>query len=132
AVLFDPATPSFPAYLREIETGVPTFGVQLIPTAVRYGVELEHAIEAFAREPNGGVIVLPGPVTVVNRDAIIALAARHRLPAVYPLRFFALSGGLASYGVDSIDLYRRAASYVDRILKGEKPADLPVQAPTKY
>jgi putative ABC transport system substrate-binding protein len=92
----------------------------------------ERAVTAFARGSNGGLIVTGGPSTVVHRDLIVTLAARHRLPAVYPFRYFAISGGLISYGPDSIDPYRRAAAYVDRILKGEKPADLPVQAPTRY
>ena len=94
--------------------------------------EIERAVAAFARGPNGGLIVTASASAIVHRDLIIALAARHRLPAVYPFRFFVANGGLISYGPDSIDLYRRAAGYVDRILKGEKPADLPVQAPTKY
>jgi ABC-type uncharacterized transport system substrate-binding protein len=88
--------------------------------------------QAFAREPDGGLMVLPDVSTANNRDLIIALAARHRLPAVYPFRYFAASGGLFSYGSDMADVFRRAASYVDRILKGAKPGDLPVQAPSKY
>ena len=94
--------------------------------------EIERAVSAFARVSNGGLIVVANPLTTINRELIIALAARHRLPAVYPFRFFVTSGGLISYGPDIIDQYRRAAGYVDRILKGEKPADLPVQAPTKF
>ena len=98
----------------------------------RAASEIEGAVTAFAREPNGGLIVLASPLSIVQRKLIIALAARHRLPAVYGLRFFVVDGGLISYGPDSVEPYRRAAGYVDRILKGEKPADLPVQAPTKY
>ena len=94
--------------------------------------EIERAVAAFAQLPNGGLIVLTGGAVLVHRDLIITLAARHRLPAVYPFRYYAADGGLISYGPDTIDPYRRAASYVDRILKGEKPGDLPVQAPTKY
>jgi putative ABC transport system substrate-binding protein len=94
--------------------------------------EIERAITEFAREPNGGLILTASALSVVHRELIVALAARHKLPAVYYRRYFATSGGLISYGYDQIDQYRRAASYVDRILKGEKPADLPVQAPTKY
>ena len=94
--------------------------------------EIERAITAFARSSNGGLIVTGSPLTLFHRDLIITLAARHRLPAVYPFRYFATSGGLISYGPNATDPYRRAASYIDRILKGEKPADLPVQAPTKY
>jgi ABC-type uncharacterized transport system substrate-binding protein len=93
---------------------------------------IEVAIEAFARMANGGLIVLPDVSTVNGRDLIIALAARHRLPAVYPYRFYAASGGLLSYGTEVGDVYRRAAAYVDRILKGANPAELPVQAPTKF
>jgi putative ABC transport system substrate-binding protein len=94
--------------------------------------EIDRAVAAFARSPNGGLIVAASTLAVVHRDLIVTLAARHKLPAVYPSRFFVRSGGLISYGPDSIDPHRRAAGYVDRILKGEKPADLPVQAPTKY
>jgi putative ABC transport system substrate-binding protein len=89
-------------------------------------------IEAFAGRSNGGLIVLPDIVTQVHRELVIALAARHHMPAIYPFRYFPASGGLMSYGIDPVDMFRRAASYIDRILKGEKPADLPVQAPTKY
>ena len=94
--------------------------------------EIERAIAAFARSPNGGLIVTGSALAIVHRELIITLAARHKLPAVYPCRIFVTAGGLISYGPDSIDPHRRAAGYVDRILKGEKPADLPVQAPTKY
>jgi putative ABC transport system substrate-binding protein len=94
--------------------------------------EIERTIAAFARHASGGLMVLPDVSTTNHRDLIIALAARHRLPAVYPYRYFATSGGLMSYGSDLADIYRRAASYVDRILKGAVPGDLPVQAPTKF
>ena len=110
----------------------PSFGVELSPIDVRDAGEIERAIAAFARAPNGGLIVTASPAAIAHRELIIALAARHRLPAVYPYRFFVTGGGLISYGPDQVDQYRRAAGYVDRILKGEKPADLPVQAPTKY
>ena len=99
---------------------------------VRGTAEIKDAIEIFAREANGGLIVLPEVSTTNYRDLIITLAARHRLPAVYPYRYFAASGGLLSYGIDLADVYRRAASYVDRILKGATPGDLPVQAPAKF
>jgi putative ABC transport system substrate-binding protein len=92
----------------------------------------QRSVAAFAREPNGGLIVPVGGLAIIRRDLIIALAARHRLPAVYPFRYYVAGGGLISYGPNTTDQYRRAAGYVDRILKGEKPADLPVQAPTKY
>jgi putative ABC transport system substrate-binding protein len=104
----------------------------LSPVSVGDAGALERAVAAFARSANGGLIVTPSPWAVVHRDLIIALAARHRLPAVYGNRYSVTSGGLISYGPSSIDPFHRAAGYVDRILKGEKPADLPVQAPTKY
>jgi putative ABC transport system substrate-binding protein len=96
------------------------------------GGEIERAFAAFAREPNGGVIVTAGSSSLTHRELIISLTMRYRLPAVYPFRFYTANSGLASYGPDAIDIYRRSAAYVDRILKGEKPSDLPVQAPTKY
>jgi putative tryptophan/tyrosine transport system substrate-binding protein len=132
AVVFDPNLPTWAPYLRSIETAAPTFGVRLTPAGVSDAADIEQRIAAFAREPKGALVVLPSPVTIQHRQSIIAATARHRLPAVYPYRFFTVNGGLMSYGVDVPDLYKRAASYVDRILKGEKPADLPVQAPTKY
>src|SRR5262249_18350389 len=106
--------------------------VELIPIGVSDPGEIERAVAAFARESNGGLIVTLSTLAVVHRDLIIALAARHGLPAIYGGRLFATGGGLMSYGPDLVQPYRRAAPYVDRILKGEKPADLPVQAPTKY
>ena len=99
---------------------------------MRDGSEIERGVAAFARGPNGGLIVTPGGLASAHHGLISTLAARHQLPAVYPFRFFVADGGLISYGPDLLDQYRRAAGYVDRILKGEKPADLPVQAPTKY
>jgi putative tryptophan/tyrosine transport system substrate-binding protein len=99
---------------------------------VHAAVEIERAIAPFAGQPDGGLVVLPHPNTAANRASIIILAARYRLPAIYPFRYFAIEGGLMSYGIDQIDQWRGAATYVDRILKGEKPADLPVQAPTKF
>ena len=110
----------------------PSFGVELSPIDVRDGGEIERAVAAFAREPNGGLIVTASSAAGVHRELIIRLAARHGLPAVYPFSAFVTSGGLISYGPDPTDQFRRAAGYVDRILKGEKAADLPVQAPTKY
>jgi putative ABC transport system substrate-binding protein len=129
AVLYDPTNPSWAGYLREIEGGAPSFGVQLSPFAVRDAASIEGAIQAFADEPQGGLILLPGPVGVAHRELIFALAIKHRLPAVYPFRYYVAGGGLASYSVDNRDLYRRAADYVHRILNGEKPADL---LPTKF
>jgi putative tryptophan/tyrosine transport system substrate-binding protein len=109
-----------------------SLGVELRPVDVRDAGEIERAITAFARSPNGGLIVTGSPAAVVHRALIVALAARHRLPAVYNTRFYATGGGLISYGPDFVDQFRRAAGYVDRILKGEKPAGLPVQQPTRY
>ena len=104
----------------------------MIPVNTRDAGEIERAVAAFARSGNGGLIVTASPLAIAHRDLIVTQAARHKLPAVYFNRFFVAAGGLVSYGADIIDQYRRAAGYVDRILKGEKPADLPVQAPTKY
>jgi putative ABC transport system substrate-binding protein len=115
-----------------IQSVAPSFGVELIPIGLRDAGELERDVAAFARSPNGGLILTGSGLAVAHRDLIIALAARHELPAVYYERYFVGAGGLISYGADLIDQFRRAASYVDRILKGEKPADLPVQAPVKY
>jgi putative tryptophan/tyrosine transport system substrate-binding protein len=108
-------------------------GVELSPLDVpNVASEVEHTLSQFAHQPNGGVIVVVSTVATIHRDLIVALAARHKLPVIYPYRFFVEAGGLMSYGPNLIDGYRRTATYVDRILKGEKPADLPVQAPTKY
>jgi len=120
------------AYLRAAETAGRQFGTAVIATEVRNVADIERAVTALAAEPRSSLIVLPSPVHIVHRDQIIALAACHRLPSIYPLRLFANAGGLMSYGIDQIDQWLRAASYVDRILKGAKPADLPVQQPTKY
>jgi putative ABC transport system substrate-binding protein len=132
AIVLNLDQPPHVAMWRAIETVAPSFGVRLSATDVQDSAEIERAIEAFAREPNGGLIVLPGPITIAHREQVIALAARHRVPAAYAFRFFATSGGLVSYGVDSADQSRQAAAYVDRILKGAKPSDLPVQQPTKF
>jgi len=133
AVIRDPLVPAGSGGLAAIQTVAPSLGVELTPVGVRDAGEIERAIAAFARGSNGGLILV-GPTSSVqpHRDLIVALAARHRLPAVYANRLFVTGGGLISYAPDSIDQYRRAAGYVDRILKGEKPADLPVQAPTKF
>jgi putative tryptophan/tyrosine transport system substrate-binding protein len=118
--------------LGAIQSVAPSFGAELRPIDVRDAKEIELAITAFARAPHGGLILTGSALAIVHRDLIIALAARHKLPAVYFQRLFTTNGGLVSYGPDFVDQYRRAAAYVDRILKGEKPANLPVQAPTKY
>ena len=132
AVLRDPVITAGMGYLAAIHALAPSVGVQVTPVDVRHTSDIERAVAAFARTPNSGLIVTADPAAIVHREGIIALAARHRLPAVYPYRFFVISGGLISYGLDNIEQYRLAAGYVDRILKGDKPGDLPVQAPTKY
>jgi putative tryptophan/tyrosine transport system substrate-binding protein len=132
AVLRDPTIASGSGQLGAIQGAAPAFGVELRPVDVRDAGEIERAVAAFAHASNGGLIVTASVAAVVHRDLIIGLAARHRLPAIYTQRVFVTNGGLIAYGPDFIDQFRRAAGYVDRILKGEKPADLPVQAPTKY
>jgi putative ABC transport system substrate-binding protein len=132
AVLRNAATPTGPAMFSVIQAVAPSLRVEVNPVNVRDAGEIERAVAAFARAPNGGLIVTTSPLAQRHRDLIVTLAARHKLPAVYYGRYFVAAGGLVSYGPDFIDQYRRAAGYVDRILKGEKPADLPVQAPTKY
>ena len=132
AVLRDPTTPTGVGQFAVIQSAAPSLGVEVIPINVRDAPEVERAVTAFARTGNDGLIVTAGPLPALHRNLIAALAARHKLPAIYPNRFYVVGGGLVSYGADFVDQYRRAAGYVDRILKGEKPADLPVQAPTKY
>ena len=132
AVLRDPAIASAVGQLGAIQGAAPSFEVEVSPVGVRAGGEIERAVAAFARGSNDGLIVLTTGLTLVHRELIISLAARHRLPAVYTDRTFVTGGGLISYGPDRMQHFRLAAGYVDRILKGEKPADLPVQAPTKY
>jgi putative ABC transport system substrate-binding protein len=132
AVVFDPANPTWAAYLRTIEAAAPSFGVRLIPAGVRDAAEITQRVATFARDPNGALVVLPSPVTIRHRETIIVAAARHRLPTIYPYRFFTVDGGLMSYASDVLDSYRRAASYVDRILRGAKVTELPVQQPIKY
>jgi len=132
AVLRDPFIAAGTGQFGAIQSTAPSIGVDVSPVNVRDASEIERAVAAFARSSNGGLIVTVSALAVVYRDLIITLAARHKLPAVYYERNFVAGGGLISYGPDYLDQYRRAAGYVDRILKGEKPADLPVQAPTKY
>jgi ABC-type uncharacterized transport system substrate-binding protein len=131
-VLRDVAIAAGSGQLGAIQSVAPSLGVELSPVGVRNADEIERAVTAFAREANGGLIVTGSALAFVHRYLIITLAARHKLPAVYYERFFVTGGGLISYGPNLVDQFRRAAGYVDRILKGEKPADLPVQAPTKY
>ena len=132
AVLRDATLKTAVGQFAAIEAVAPSLGLELSPFAVRDAGEIERAVTAFARGSNGGLIVTGSPLTAVQRDLIVTLAARYHLPAVYPFRYFASRGGLISYGPNSIAPYRRAASYVDRILKGEKPGELPVKAPSKY
>ena len=132
ALVFNPETAPFAGlFWPPVEAAAPSFDVTPILAAARDADEIERVVAGFAREPNGGLMVLPDVSTMNHRDQIIALAGRHRLPAIYPFRYFAASGGLLSYGTDVADVFRRAASYADRILKGARPGDLPVQAPTK-
>jgi putative ABC transport system substrate-binding protein len=132
AVLRDSTLMASMGQFAAIQSVAPSFGVELSPIDTRQSNQIDDAVAAFARGSNGGLIVVTGSSAIIHRDLIITLAARHRLPAVYPFRYYVAGGGLISYGPDPTDPYRRAAGYVDRILKGEKPADLPVQAPTKY
>jgi putative ABC transport system substrate-binding protein len=131
-VIRDPAITAGIGQWGAIQVGAPAVGMTVSPINVRDAGEIERDVAAFARSPNGGLIVTGSSLAVTHRHLIVALAARHRLPAVYYARTFAAAGGLMSYGPDFVDQYRQAAGYVARILKGEKPADLPVQAPTKY
>jgi putative ABC transport system substrate-binding protein len=131
-VLRDPTITAGIGQFGAIQTAAPSLGVEVSPVNVRDAGEIERDVTAFARSSNGGLILTGSPAATLHRDLIVTLAARHKLPAVYYERNFVAAGGLISYGPDYVDQYRRAAGYVDRILKGEKPADLPVQAPTKY
>ena len=137
AVIINPDNPAAGGFLGVIEASSSSLGVRVSPLVLRSALDpevgvLERALEAFVRQPNGGMIVLPDFAAISVRQSIVALAARNRLPAVYPFRYFTTIGGLMSYGIDQIEQSKQAASYVNRILKGEKPADLPVQAPTKF
>jgi putative ABC transport system substrate-binding protein len=131
-VMRDSAIASQIGLLGGIQAVAPTLGVEFQPIDLSDPAEIERAVEAFAREPNGGLIVVPSARAVLRRAQIVTIAARHRLPAVYPFRYFVANGGLLSYGVDTVHVYQEVARYVDRILKGEKPSDLPVQTSKKY
>ena len=131
-VLRDPTVAEASGQLGAIQGVAPSFRVEVSVLDVREPATIDRGIDAFAGAPNSGLIVLANPTATVHLDKIIGAAARHRLPAIYPFRYFARAGGLVSYGVENLDLWRRSASYVDRILKGDKPADLPVQLPTKF
>ena len=132
ALVANPRTTPFDYFLQSAKAVAPSLAIELVPTPVDNAADIERAIETFAREPNGGLVLPLDTSTVVHRNLIIGLAARHRLPAVYAIRVFVVAGGLMYYGTDFVDLVRQAASYVDRILRGAKPADLPVQTPTKF
>ena len=132
AFLLHQEHPAWSGYARTIAAAAASFGVAVSPAAARDNVDIERALETFPRRPEGGLLVLPDNFTQVHRELIIALAARYRLPAIYPFRYFPASGGLISYGVDTIDVFRRAATYIDRILKGANPGDLPVQTPVQF
>jgi putative ABC transport system substrate-binding protein len=132
AVLFHQTSPLVQGFLRPLEADAAKFGLQLTRAPANDAADISRVVEGFARNPSGGMIVLPAALTAAHRNLIFTLADRHRLPAVYPFGYYARDGGLASYGVDNIDLYRRAAGYIDRVLKGEKPAELPVQQADKF
>jgi putative ABC transport system substrate-binding protein len=132
ALIFNPRTSPYQSYLASFNAGAPGFGVQAVATPVIDAAELERAITALAQEPDGALFVVPDIFVQVHRELIVRLASQYRLPAIYPYRFFATSGGLLSYGLDTVAVFRQAASYVDRILKGAVPADLPVQAPATF
>jgi len=132
AVIFHPDNPSNVLYFQSVEDAAQLFGIRLVRADVRDSADIDRTINAFAQQPRGGLIVLPSLPAVVHRQLIIDLAARLGLPAIYPYRMFTSAGGFISYGIDVVDEYRRAASYVDRILKGTEPADLPIQQPMKF
>src|SRR5260221_111758 len=132
AFVYSPDISAHVAFMHAAEAASTTFGMTVTSAGVRTAAEIEPALRAFAKDPDGGLIVAPSPFNTTNQELILALASELRLPAIYPFRYFVENGGLASYGFDTVEQHRGAASYVDRILKGEKPGDLPVQAPTKY
>jgi ABC-type uncharacterized transport system substrate-binding protein len=132
ALLGEPTTPTYDYFLRAAEATSASLGIEVVPSPIHTTSDIEQAVESFAQAPNGALFVPPNNTTFRHRALVIALAARHRLPAVYAFRVCVEAGGLMSYGVDEIGIYRQAASYVDRILRGARPADLPVQAPVKY
>jgi putative ABC transport system substrate-binding protein len=132
ALIANPKSTPYDYFVRSAETAASSLAVEVAPSPVENVADIERVIESLARLPNGGLVILPDSTSIQHRDLVVALAARHRLPAVYAFRFFVAAGGLMSYGTNIIEQYREAAAYVDRILRGAKPADLPVQAPTKY
>jgi putative ABC transport system substrate-binding protein len=132
SIIRDPTAIAGAGQLGAVQAVAPAFGVEVSAVDAREPSEIERAIGVFAQKPNGGLIAAAGRFVLIHRELIIALAARHRLPTILPSRAMVAAGGLASYGPDPVDYFRQAASYVDRILKGEKPGDLPVQAPVEY
>jgi putative tryptophan/tyrosine transport system substrate-binding protein len=132
ALVFDPTNPTWTAYLRTIEAAAASFGMRLTPASVRDAGEIAQHVATFARDPNGALVVLPAPAVNRHRETIITAATHHRLPTIFPFRYFTVNGGLMSYGSDPLEQHRRGASYVDRILRGANVAELPVQHPTKY
>ena len=132
ALVANPRTTAYDYFVRNAEAAAASLGIELVPTPIANAAEIERSIESFARMPNGGLLLPSDGTTIVHRDLVIALAARHNLPAVYALRFFVTAGGLMSYGTDLGEAFQQAASLVDRILRGAKPIDLPVRTPTKY
>jgi putative ABC transport system substrate-binding protein len=130
--LANPKTAAFDYFLRSANTQAPSLAIEVVPIPIENANDIERSIEGFAREPNGGLVLPPDTTTVIHRDLIITLVARHRLPAVYALRVFVAAGGLMCYGIDFVEMSRQGASYVDRILRGAKAADLPVQLPSKF
>jgi putative ABC transport system substrate-binding protein len=132
ALVMNPKNPVYGYFVRAAGAAAPSLAIEIVPTPVESAADIERSIETFAGAPNGSLILPPDVTTTTNRDLIVGLAARHRLPAIYSFRLFAAIGGLMSYGTDQIDMFAQTASYIDRILRGAKPADLPVQAPIKY
>ena len=130
--MINPKSAPYDYFLRAAKTAASSLAIEIVPSPVENTADIQRAIESLARAPNNGLLLPPDATTIVNRDLIVALAARHRLPTVYALRGFVAAGGLMSYGTDQVESFRQVAPYIDRILRGAKPADLPVQVPTKY
>jgi len=132
ALVANPKVTAYDYFVRAAEAAAPSLAIEIVPSPIESAADIERVIDSIARVPNSGLLLPPDTTTITHRDLIIALAARHRLPAVYSLRLFVTAGGLMSYGTDVVEIFRLAATYADRILRGAKPAELPVQAPTKY
>ena len=132
ALVANPKTTAYDYFVRAAEAAATSLAIKLVPSPVATATDIEHTIELFAGAPNGGLLLPPDGTTILHRDLLIALAARHKIPAVYAFDLFVVAGGLMSYGTNQVDVFRLAASYVDRVLHGDKPAALPVQAPTKF